>query len=269
MNIPQKISASIIENNRGVNREVDSMNIIGCYKGIPGINKYGKHSHPYGEIKLLVDGCTKELVGDKWYHINENDVVIIPPNLVHEGYAVSNGFSDWFIAADAPELTEICIVHDKNHAIKELMAQLILITTLKEPGYERISSLIGETICAYIRHYNSAVPSNPAVHALKNEMYMHIDDCTFELSSAIEKTGYCPVHLRRLFKKETGISPHAYLTNLRLQRAKELLIHENYSGIADVAAYCGFADSYYFSSCFHKHVGVPPLQYRKNHMASD
>ena len=245
------------------------MNILGCFKGIPNLTIFQAHSHPYAEIKLLVCGSTNEHIGEKWYHINENDVVIIPPNLVHEGYAVSNCFSDWFVAVDTPELTDICIVHDKNHAIKELMAQLILITTLKEPGYERISSLIGETICAYIRHYNSAVPSNPAVYALKNEMYMHIDDCTFELSSAIEKTGYCPVHLRRLFKHETGRTPHSYLTTLRLERAKELLVRENYSSIADVAASCGFSDSYYFSTCFHKHIGVPPMQYRKNHIVSD
>ena len=242
------------------------MNIIGCYKGIPGINKYGKHSHPYGEIKLLVDGCTKELVGDKWYQMNEDDVMVIPPNTFHEGRSVSESFSDWFIAMDAAEWTEVFIVHDKDHAIKELMAQLILITTWKEPEYERISSLLGETIYAYIRHYRNAVPSNQTVYSLKNEMYMHIDDCSFDLSKAIEKTGYCPVHLRRLFKKETGSSPHAYLTTLRLERAKELLIHENYSSVADVAASCGFSDSYYFSSYFHKHVGVPPLQYRKKHM---
>ena len=153
----------------------------------------------------------------------------------------------------------------------ELVAANVLTNTKKILDIQNTSldAETGETIYAYIRHYRNAVPSNQTVYSLKNEMYMHIDDCSFDLSKAIEKTGYCPVHLRRLFKKETGSSPHAYLTTLRLERAKELLVRENYSSIADVAASCGFSDSYYFSTCFHKHIGVPPMQYRKNHIVSD
>jgi AraC-like DNA-binding protein len=54
---------------------------------------------------------------------------------------------------------------------------------------------------------------------------------------------------------------------LRIERAKILLTQHTFTGITDTAYFCGFNDSYYFSTCFKKHVGVPPLQYRKTKIA--
>lgn len=68
-------------------------------------------------------------------------------------------------------------------------------------------------------------------------------------------------YLYMLFKKEYGISPQAYLLNLRVEKAKELLVHEKNLSVSEVALAVGFHDPLYFSRVFHKRVGVPPSEF--------
>jgi AraC-like DNA-binding protein len=68
-------------------------------------------------------------------------------------------------------------------------------------------------------------------------------------------------HLFRLFRAKHGISPKAYLNNIRLERAAQLL-RQSASSVAEIAAICGFQDSHYFSYTFKKRNGVTPSQYR-------
>jgi len=66
-------------------------------------------------------------------------------------------------------------------------------------------------------------------------------------------------HLVRSFKKELGLPPHVYLTQLRLQQARHLLAHG--LGQAETAAAVGFYDQSALSRHFKKIYGVTPGQY--------
>lgn len=74
-------------------------------------------------------------------------------------------------------------------------------------------------------------------------------------------------HLVRLFSKEMGLPPHAYLTQVRIERAKVLLSQGN--AIADVASTTGFADQSHFTKRFKRVVGVPPSQYMREQSSGD
>lgn len=71
-----------------------------------------------------------------------------------------------------------------------------------------------------------------------------------------------PYHLLRLFKATYGLPPHAYLTQLRVQRAKRLLLAGQ--PIAAVALDVGFVDQSHLTRHFKRIVGVPPGQYITN-----
>ena len=73
-----------------------------------------------------------------------------------------------------------------------------------------------------------------------------------------------PVYFSVLFKKETGINVSAYLLNVRMEKAKELLCNTNET-IAAIGDRVGYTDSRYFSQIFTKQVGVKPALYRKLH----
>ncbi len=74
--------------------------------------------------------------------------------------------------------------------------------------------------------------------------------------------GYSKYHFIRLFKKATGTTPWAYVLQLKMDRAKELLLGSSYS-IKEVAQHVGFSNSLYFSRMFRKLVGQSPSQFRK------
>ncbi len=71
-----------------------------------------------------------------------------------------------------------------------------------------------------------------------------------------------PSYFLNLFKQETGETFVDYLKNLRIERAKELLLNSNKS-IAQIALDIGFSNPNYFSSQFTKSVGVTAKEYRK------
>lgn len=68
-------------------------------------------------------------------------------------------------------------------------------------------------------------------------------------------------HFLRLFRAAFNKTPHQYLTQRRIERAKELLASSALT-VTDVCFEVGFESLGSFSSLFHKHVGHPPITYR-------
>ncbi len=69
-------------------------------------------------------------------------------------------------------------------------------------------------------------------------------------------------HFARVFKKETGKAPMEYVSELRLDRAKKMLLAGDKS-VTEIALLCGFGSPSYFSSCFQKEYKMTPSEYRK------
>jgi len=69
-------------------------------------------------------------------------------------------------------------------------------------------------------------------------------------------------NLERLFKRHLDTSPAKYYLSLRLEKARELLMHTNLSTL-DVALQSGFASSSYFARCFQKEFDKKPSDIRR------
>jgi AraC-like DNA-binding protein len=68
-----------------------------------------------------------------------------------------------------------------------------------------------------------------------------------------------PYHFIRVFSRQTGLTPHAWMMQLRAQKAKELLSQG--LAIADVAVQTGFADQSHLSKTFKRLLGYTPGQF--------
>lgn len=71
-----------------------------------------------------------------------------------------------------------------------------------------------------------------------------------------------PYHFKRIFKEHTGRTPHRYLMDIRLEKAKELLIMKG-STIEDIARLCGFVNAGHFAVAFKRGTKLSPSEYRK------
>jgi AraC-like DNA-binding protein len=71
-----------------------------------------------------------------------------------------------------------------------------------------------------------------------------------------------PYHFKRIFKEHTGSTPHRYLMDIRLEKAKELLVR-NGSSIEVIARQCGFVNAGHFAVAFKRGTKLSPSEYRK------
>jgi AraC family transcriptional regulator len=81
-----------------------------------------------------------------------------------------------------------------------------------------------------------------------------------ELSSAV---GMNVDHFSRMFKRSTGLAPHQYLGNIRLERAKRMLT-EGRVPIIEIAYEIGYANPSQFSAFFRKRTGLSPSEFRRS-----
>lgn len=76
------------------------------------------------------------------------------------------------------------------------------------------------------------------------------------------KFGFSIEYLGKIFKKYSGLTLSKYLTRLRMNEAKRLLISHPNMEIQKVGELVGYKDSFYFSRAFKSHTGIQPSEYR-------
>jgi len=97
-----------------------------------------------------------------------------------------------------------------------------------------------------------------------------IDDCydlPLDLTEISKQACLSRYHFLRLFRDAFETTPHQYLIQRRIEKAKELLRLRNLS-VTDVCFEVGFQSLGSFSSLFRRCVGAAPAKYRKREMES-
>jgi AraC-like DNA-binding protein len=99
---------------------------------------------------------------------------------------------------------------------------------------------------------------NPRLSQAAEYIAAHcVDDLA--LQDICEATQLSRSYLIRAFKRQYGMTPHAFLLNQRVHRAQGML--KKGRAIVDVATDCGFADQAHFQRVFKRHVATTPGQY--------
>ncbi len=115
-----------------------------------------------------------------------------------------------------------------------------------------------EYIIKVIRTKRNSKKSNAIKEAIEY-MQEHYQE-EISLDDLSQFIGISPQHLSKLFKEETGINYVEWLTNLRIDMAKQLLTEGNQT-VKEICYLVGYHDPNYFSRIFKKIVGISPTDY--------
>lgn len=180
-----------------------------------------------------------------------------------------------FQGEGAKRILEECGLPHRNHVFdfdKNLACASILKQALFdiEPGNEReevylMHSLFYRILSLHVRpkekqDFSASSIAEGIKKYIENNYHRQIS-----IEDLARQSNYTRNYLYKLFRKEFSISPHEYLVNLRIEKAKHLLENsENHFTIGNIAAAVGFQDPLYFSKLFRKKTGKSPGEYRKN-----
>ncbi|WP_171056519.1 helix-turn-helix domain-containing protein [Paenibacillus sinopodophylli] len=92
----------------------------------------------------------------------------------------------------------------------------------------------------------------------------HALEYGWNISQLADELGIGPSHLTRRFQQYFSQSPIEYVTSLRLQKARSLLV-ETDDTLDHIAEQCGYQNAFYFSRMFKSKCKINPSDYRRNH----
>jgi AraC-like DNA-binding protein len=135
-----------------------------------------------------------------------------------------------------------------------------------QPGSEELRLRSRLDTLAISRHVSKPLRARgglpPAtLRRIRDYVDSHLDQ-NIELESLAATAELSVYHFARTFKQSEGTTPHAFVLERRLARARELLARTDLS-LSEVAFAVGFADQSHFTRRFRQIVGVSPGQFRK------
>lgn len=224
-----------------------------------------RHAHTGWEFVYCTGGKGAFVFDDFTMEYQEGDVVIIPPHIPHSNSG-SEGFCNIHINMLNPKLTlkTPALIHDDvNKFILNAFSASFFHFNRETRQRAALLSAYGDIISCYIVSNREETLHSEVVEDIESEIIRSYNDCNFELDKYLHSLPFSYDYLRKLFRKEIGITPHQYLRDKRLQTAAETLSLDcGKSNIHEVARMCGFREALYFSRMFRKKYGVSPRAYQ-------
>lgn len=241
-------------------------------------HRYVPHTHETYVVGTIVAGCETYVVRGARRFAGPGTFCLINPGEVHDGEPYGEGYayrmtypSVEVVRAVAEEVTGRRVastpffrapdIHDPETAALFVSAHRALASEDTLAADQRFVSMLG---IALARHADIGGPAllgreRGPVERAKAWLEAHMAE-DVDLASVAAEAGLSRFHLIRAFRKETGLTPHAWLADLRVLRARRLL--REGMGPADVAHACGFADQSHLTRAFKARIGTTPGRFR-------
>lgn len=236
---------------------------------------YKAHYHPELSIGIMLTGQTSLTLGNTTMLLNEGDLVVIEPNMVHACNPVdSNPRSYHMLYIDnqwcCNALSKLFGYEVKSFKVDHSLlcdnaGKLDIknsVSMLIECESQHMASSIENSILDLLGQYCSPyIDDNSDELAYKvRELLLKDVEHAPQLEAIAYQLGYSPETLIRKFKRQFGITPKSFLSNYRVEKAKVLL--KGGMEITDVANELGFFDQSQLHRAFVTYTASTPGQYQ-------
>lgn len=230
------------------------------------------------EIELFTTGGGKSRLGTEVYERAAGSLLVAKPGQARCSYQAFEAYYVHF-TCDEPAFAKTCLEplvgfrpFSDMVGLTERFLGIAEAHTLRGAGYELIEAgellrLIGElhrTAKVYTVERYAAYCGNigRAVALMKREFGEKLP-----LADMAREANMSPSFFHRVFLEQTGVTPHEYLTRIRLDHARKLLLGSGMS-IAEISFACGFSNQSYLNYLFQKRFRTTPGAYRQAGMAA-
>lgn len=234
---------------------------------------YPMHAHDAWTVLIVDDGAVRYDL-DRHAHLAVDAVTLLPPHIPHNGRAATEaGFRKRVVYLDSAALPTDLIGRavDQPLLADPLLRQRIhhIHHALAHPGEEFEAesrlALVSERLTQHLRRRigedGAPLADPPLARALRELITEHFR-AGISLSEASARLHAHPAHLVRTFSREYGMSPHQYLTSLRVDHARGLLL----GGLppAEAATASGFYDQAHLNRHFTRVLGIAPGRFARS-----
>lgn len=240
---------------------------------------YPPHIHEAFCLVIVLRGTETHICRGKSFQAVSGNLLVINANEAHSSKSVNSEYRVIYISPEelknlASEITgrnsekpyfSEPIIKDSETFQSLLDFHLKLEQKVSPLELEsEYLSVIGRLIERQNRHHSSleSIGKEPHyVETIRDYLSANYAE-NISLSELASLTNLSPFHLLRVFRKQTGVPPHEFQTQLRINQASRLL-RQGYS-IADAALETGFFDQSHLTRNFKRITGMTPKYYSKH-----
>ena len=257
------------------------------------------HTHDYMELGYIVKGNFKQRICEKDILFHEGDFILIDKNCIHQDYLINQESIVIFFGIEHSMFEEIM---NENITTQKIIAFLQTALMKQKDLQQYIHFRPTNDVREKMEHcisllltelYDSEIGSSHICKGLLLRIFRLLSTgYEFSLSKEQQKTmnwiifeevcDYMKSHYQdintqelmdlfhfqkdyfnRLIKKKTGMTYSEYLQNIRLKKAKTMLLETNLS-VSEIAEQVGYHNKGYFYKIFTEKFGMTPAKYREN-----
>ena len=258
------------------------------------------HKHNFIEIVYVVSGCATHIIGDREYPVKRGDVSIINPDEAHAFMSDKNSeekfvaydlmFTPDFLGSSSPagdDFSKLAnsflfyslfpesgdfkerfnLIADCGYEISSIFEKIYDEYKAERRSYVNLIRLYVAEIVIRLSRKLEAEEENritPAQKQLVMETVRYIEQnysIKINADEIASKLFFNKNYISRLFRKETGLSIHEFVRNIRMKETCKRLENTN-DTISDIASDCGFNDMKSFYQMFKAYTGKTPKAYR-------
>lgn len=214
-----------------------------------------QHTHDYGQLILPLEGTLMLNTNCYDVQLTHEKLFYLPPQCLHIFHATTN---NQLLVLDIPSF----MLHNRSLSLDGILGEfdekwnalrfLLLEESRKLSKKDRVLNELSH----YALHLLQDDAILRSIRYMQTHFAQNLDINTLAAIEGISPTYYC-----EWFKKQRGVSPHHYLQQIRLQKAKELLRHTDLS-ILEIALEVGYSSHASLTRVFQKTEKQSPTAFR-------
>lgn len=291
--LKRKLRVNIMSNGQIVLQETFNPTFLFTWKGIRREDEAKYHKHEHLEFCYVMSGRGRHRIADQLYEIGEGDLILINAGDYHQALTGESGGPtvEFYVGLTDIQMEGLeknhlpmseagPVLHTSGELKMKLSRLCIYMEAEKEMGrlgrHFMMKAYAMQMLVLYLREQEQPQKERPMRQCSfesVNRKYMvekivdYFEENYAQKISLDQIAGnmyLSPFYISKIFKAETGETPIHWLIEIRMEKAKALLLEEPSLSIQEVSARVGYEDAYHFSKLFKKKFGVAPSGMRRS-----